>query len=103
MDEVRTWYDERKRIQSDIAREVSSKTSISEERFREVYLDENEPRSIGDFNKKYLPDERTLGEIFAGLSKATGLAEKKIESHYDAGESFAQFGEHLLRSGAYVG
>jgi hypothetical protein len=95
------WSEKRERIRLDIAKEFSSRSSIGEEDFLDVFYDSVPPPPIGDFSSQYVADEETLGEILSALSARTELDVAKIENHFDREESFPQFAEHLLRAGAY--
>ncbi|MBN1165325.1 MAG: hypothetical protein JXB45_12150 [Candidatus Krumholzibacteriota bacterium] len=88
-------------IRRDITRVFSRHTGIGETDFTRLYLESSPPCPIGDFNLQYVAGPDTLEEIFGGLAELTGLPPDKIKSHYHREESFAQFGEHLLRAGAY--
>jgi len=85
----------------DLARAFSGRSGIGREDFLRVFYDAVPPPPIGDFNSQYLADDETLGEILSEISDLTGLELSRIEGHYHAEESFPQFAEHLLRSGAY--
>lgn len=95
------WHEKRARIRLDIAGVFSDRSSIGEGDFLEIFYDPAPPPPIGDFNSQYLADEETLGEILSALSASIGLEVSKLRGHYDREESFPQFAERLLRSGAY--
>ncbi len=86
----------------DIARAFSERTGISEKNFLRVFYDAVSPSPIGDFGTQYIADDAALDEIFSALGVRIGLEPARIESHYHREESFPQFGEHLLRVGAYA-
>jgi hypothetical protein len=96
-----SWREKRIRIESDLADCFANRSSIGEKDFIRIFFYRTSSPSIGDFNSQYLADDKQLDEIFADIAKRTGLEKKKIDSHYDRNETFTQFGEHLLRSGAY--
>ncbi len=96
-----TWLEKRIRIRLDIATAFSGFTGISEIDFLAVFYDPPSPPPIGDFNSRYIPSDDTLDDIFSRLEEQTGLDRERIESHFKRNESFMQYGERLLRSGAY--
>jgi hypothetical protein len=87
----------------DMARAFSGRSGISAEDFVRIFYDPASPPLIGDFDSEYISDGAVLEEILADLSEATGLGIDRIKSHFSRTETFAQFGEHLLRAGAYCG
>lgn len=89
------------RIESDLTDCFTSMTGIGKKDFSRIFFHITSPSPIGDFNSQYLAGEKQLEEIFIELAEKTGLNEEKVDSHYDRNETFSQFGEHLLRSGAY--
>lgn len=97
------WTERRRTICRMIAEAFSARTAISADDFTEIYIDREEPPSIGDFEAQYVPDRETLDEILDALGEACGAGAEKAAAHYDRRESFAQFAEHLLRSGALEG
>ena len=97
------WLTSRKRMRLDIARAFSRRTGISEADFTRAFYDPADPPLIGDFDGEYIPDEAVLEEILRELHEATGLGMPLIRSYFSRKETFAQFGEHLLRAGAYAG
>jgi len=97
----KSWLDKRESIINDIAGCFAGKSGISVKDFRDVFLVPGSASPIMDFNTQYLGDEAVLKEIFDELSDRTGLDTSRIEDHYHREETFAQFGEHLLRAGAY--
>lgn len=96
-----SWIEKRKRIREDIAEAISSYTGISRERFLSRFFDSANPPTIGDFSSHYLPEKKTRQQILSALADKTSLDVDKVESHYHRKETFSQFGEHLLRVGAY--
>lgn len=98
----KSWIEKRKRIRLDIAKAFASRSSIGEKEFLATFYDAKPPPPIGDFNSQYLSDAAVREEIFTALGEAIGLKSTKMEYHYRKEESFAQFGEHLLRVGAYA-
>ena len=101
MNEKLSWREKRIRIESDLTDCFTSRTGIGKRDFLRIFFHIISPSPIGDFNSQYLAGGKQLEEIFIELAGKTGLNEKKIDSHYDRNETFSQFGEHLLRSGAY--
>ncbi len=95
------WSEKRSRIREDVADAFSERSGISREDFLEIFYDAEAPPPIGDFYAQYIADEEALGQIFSALAESTGLPEDKVGDHFDPGESFPQFAEHLLRAGAY--
>ncbi|RJR29834.1 MAG: hypothetical protein C4574_03005 [Candidatus Latescibacterota bacterium] len=95
------WIDKRKRIRLDIAREFSGRSGISAGVFLRSFYDASILPSIREFQIRFVPDAGTLDEIFAALGAATGLAAKAVASHFSGRDTFPQFGERLLRAGAY--
>jgi hypothetical protein len=96
-----SWIEKRKRIRRDITLAFSGRTAISGDDFQAVFYDPESPAPIGDFHSQYLPSEAVLAEIFEELGESTGLEPERIASYYRRDESFPQFGEHVLRAGAY--
>ena len=96
-----SWLDKRKKIRADVAGAFASRSGTGVDAFLEVFYDSPAPPSIGEYLGHYIPDSDTLLEILKELAKKTGLTPKKIRTHFHRKESFAQFGEHLLRAGAY--
>ena len=96
-----SWRDKRIQIRSDLADCFTKRTGIDKKDFLKLFFSITAPYSIGDFNSQYLAGEKQLDEIFETLAARTGVNSEKINSHYDRAETFVQFGEHLLRSGAY--
>ena len=96
-----SWLDKRKKIRADIADAFALRSGTGVDAFLEVFYDSPAPPSIGEFLGHYIPDSDTLSEILKEVGKKTGLAPGKVQAHFHRKESFAQFGEHLLRSGAY--
>jgi hypothetical protein len=96
-----SWLEKRKKMRGDIAEAFASRTGTGVDSFLEVFYDSPSPPAIGEFIGHYIPDADTLVEILNTLSKKTGLTFRKIRNHLHREESFAQFGEHLLRAGAY--
>jgi hypothetical protein len=101
MEGFMSWTDRRRRIYSAIAAAFASRTGIGEDDFLKIYIEAEEPPSTGDFEAQYVPDAGTLDEILEALGETAGIGEKAA-SHYDRRESFAQYAEHLLRSGAFA-
>mgnify|MGYP006285365503 FL=1 len=100
--EKMSWSEKREMIEGDMADSFCGKAAgISREDFIDIFLASGPAPPIADFNIQYLGDETVLEKIFAELSDRTGLKESRIEDHYHREETFAQFGEHLLRAGAY--
>jgi hypothetical protein len=85
----------------DLSLAFSDRSGIGQEDFLRTFYDSVPPPQIGDFNSQYLADDETLREILSEIAYRTGLEVSRVESHYHAEESFPQFGEHLLRAGAY--
>ncbi len=102
MENSPSWLEQRRMILRDIAAVFSERTGISEHDFISIFYDSPSPPPIGDFNSQYIPESSLLDEVFTALGDRTGLESEKIRSHFDTGETFAQFGEHLLRAGAYA-
>jgi hypothetical protein len=96
-----TWIGKRKKIREDIAEAFSSYTGISRERFLSRFFDSENPPTIGDFSSHYLPGKKTRYQILSTLAGKISLDVDKVENHYHRKETFPQFGEHLLRVGAY--
>lgn len=94
------WTERRRAIYRMIAEVFSARTAISTGDFTAVYLDPENPPPIGDFEAQYIPDRETLDGILEALGEACGAGAETAASHYDRRESFAQYAEHLLRSGA---
>ncbi|MCD6379439.1 hypothetical protein J7M07_03205 [bacterium] len=101
MTENISWREKRIRIESDLADCFASRASIGKKDFIRIFFYRISSPSIGDFNSQYLAGDKQLDEIFVDLAERTGLDKKRVNSHYDRNETFTQFGEHLLRSGAY--
>lgn len=97
-----SYLEKRGKMRLDIAGAFSERTSISGRDFLRVFYDAVPPPPIGDFCTQYIADDIALDEIFSALGVRLGLDAARIESHYHREESFPQFGEHLLRSGAYL-
>lgn len=97
------WIEKRSRIRRDITAAFSGRTSISADDFQRIFCDPDRPAPIGDFNSQYLPSEAVLTEILDALGKSTGIDRERLASYYRRDESFSQFGERLLRAGAYGG
>jgi hypothetical protein len=98
-----SWADRRARIRDDLAECFASRSGISREDFRDIFLAERSAPSVADFIAQYIGDETVIEDIFGELAGRAGIDRKKIEDHFRREESFAQFGEHLLRAGAYSG
>jgi hypothetical protein len=86
----------------DVAKSFSARSGIGAADFLRVFYDPLFPPLIGDFDSQYIPDANTLEEILSELGESTGLAAALVRSYFSRRETFAQFGEHLLRAGAYV-
>ena len=99
---MRSWLGNRKRMRLDIAKEFSARSGVSAADFVRLFYDPVFPPLIGDFDSQYISDGGVLEEILSALGQATGLATVKIRSYFSRNETFAQFGEHLLRAGAYT-
>jgi hypothetical protein len=95
-----TWKGRREWIYGEIAEAFASRTGIGMVDFLKIYIEGDEPPSVGDFETQYIPDRETLDDILDALGEATGTG-SKARSHYDRRESFVQFAEHLLRAGAH--
>ncbi len=96
-----SWMDKRRQIREDMAEVFSSYTSISRDNFLSRFYDPGDPPTIGDFDNHFIPDRSTEEQILSALARELSLDEEKVESHYHREETFPQFGEHLLRIGAY--
>jgi hypothetical protein len=94
-----SWTERRKWIYREIADLFASRTSISVEDFKEIYIDREPPPPISDFEAQYIADEETLDRILEDLGRSIGIGERAA-ANYDRRESFIQFAEHLLRAGA---
>lgn len=101
MSDPLSWLEKRKMMRRDIADAFSDRTGIGKDDFLEIFFDSTSPPPIGDFNSQYVADSASLEEIFSALGDLIGVGSGKIKSHYHREESFPQFGEHLLRAGAY--
>lgn len=101
MTEKLSWREKRMRIESDLTDCFPGMTGIGKKDFSRIFFHITSPSPIGDFNSQYLAGEKQLEEIFIELAEKIGLNKEKVASHYDRNETFSQFGEHLLRSGAY--
>ena len=100
--ESKSWLEKREMIKEDLADSFSSRAAgISREDFIDLFLAGGSVPRIIDFNIQYLGDETVIEDIFASLSERTGLDKSRIKDHYHRDETFPQFGEHLLRAGAY--
>ncbi len=98
----KSWLEKREMIEGDLADSFSGRAAgISREDFVDIFLAAGSAPPIVDFNIQYLGDETVLEDIFDELSERTGLEQSRIENHYHREETFTQFGEHLLRAGAY--
>jgi len=95
------WSEKRSKIRDDVADAFSERSGVAREDFLEIFYDAEAPPPIGDFSAQYIADEEALGQILSALAESTGLPEERVDDHYDPGESFPQFAEHLLRAGAY--
>jgi len=80
-----------------IAEAFSARTGISRSDFLRIYIEAENPPSIGDFEAQYIPDRETLSGILEQLGRASGVGAGKAAAHYDRRESFTQYAEHLLR------
>jgi len=96
-----SWLAKRRKMRLDLARAFAARSAISERDFMRIFYDPACPPRIGDFDSQYLPDPDVLDEILRDVSETTGLAITLVRSHFSRAETFAQFGEHLLRAGAY--
>lgn len=96
-----SWLRKRNRIRREIAKAFSERCGIGFEDFLRIFYDSQAPQPISDFNSQYVPDGATLDAILAGLAESISIEPVKVRSHYKKEESFPQFGEHLLRAGAY--
>lgn len=96
-----SWLALRKRMRLDIAKAFSARSGASARDFLLVFYDPPVPPLIGDFDSQYISDEAVLQEILSAMSEATGLKPSLVRSYFSRTETFAQFGEHLLRAGAY--
>jgi hypothetical protein len=96
-----SWLANRKRMRLDIAKAFSARSGISARDFLKEFYDSTPAPLIGDFDAEYVPDEAALGEMLSAVSEATGLKLSLVRSYFSRTETFAQFGEHLLRAGAY--
>lgn len=97
------WLEKRRRIRADIARACAGRTGISRDDFLGVFYDGPLPLRIGEFDTRHVPDAETLEEILAEVARSTGLAGGVVRGHLSRRETFPQFAERLLRSGAYGG
>jgi hypothetical protein len=95
------WLQNRKRMRLDITKAFSGRTGIGAGEFARIFYDPDLPPLIGDFDGEYISDCNVLEEILSEMSKATGLPIALVRSYFSRKETFAQFGEHLLRAGAY--
>ena len=91
------WSERRRRMYRLIAEAFSARTGISRGDFERIYLETDNPSSIGDFETQYIPDRETLSGILENLGRSSGVGADKAAAHYDRAESFAQYAEHLLR------
>ncbi len=103
MNPTRCWLEKRRKIRAEIARACSARTGISEADFLRLYYDGGAIRSTGDFDALHVPDRDTLDEILADIARSTGLEPGVVRGHLSRRETFPQFAERLLRSGAYGG
>lgn len=97
----KSWREKRAKIKADIIECFAARAGITAENFMEVFFSRESPARIGDFNIEYLGGEENLEDIFSLLSARTGIDTSRMENHYHRDETLAQFGEHLLRAGAY--
>ena len=95
------WIEKRKRIRLDLAREFSNRSGIAADAFLRSFYDAPSLPSIREFQIRFVPDAGTLEEIIAAVGAATGLAGKAVKTHFSGRDTFPQFGERLLRAGAY--
>ena len=96
-----SWLALRKRMRLDIAKAFSARSGADSQDFLRIFYDPLTPPLIGDFDSQYISDEAVLQEILSALSEATGPKLSLVRSYFSRTETFAQFGEHLLRAGAY--
>jgi hypothetical protein len=96
------WLKKRGLMRRDMARAFSARSGICSEDFLRIFYDPIFPPLVGDFDTEYIPDASVVDEILADLGRSTGLALSVVKSYFTRSESFAQFGEHLLRAGAYA-
>ena len=96
-----SWREKRIRIRSDLADCFANRVGIDKKDFLKIFFSITSSPSIGDFNGQYLAGDKQLDDIFIILARKTGLDKKKVNFHYNRNETFSQFAEHLLRSGAY--
>ncbi|MDD4857407.1 MAG: hypothetical protein PHD74_04785 [Candidatus Krumholzibacteria bacterium] len=95
------WLENRKRMRLDIIKAFSAKTGIGAEDFARIFYDPAFPPLIGDFDGEYISDADVLDETLSEMSRSTVLPIGIVRSYFSRKETFAQFGEHLLRAGAY--
>lgn len=95
------WIEKRERARKDLSNAFSSKSGISSNVFLIEYYDASFLPSIGDFEARYIPDSKTLDEIFLDLSRVMNIPVKTVSSVFSRKETFPQFAERLLRAGAY--
>ncbi len=96
------WLKKRALMRLDLARAFASRSSISVEDFLRDFYDPLVPPLVGDFDAEYLPDAAVVEEILADIAGSTGLAISLVKTYWTRMETFPQFGEHLLRAGAYA-
>ncbi len=97
------WLEKRKRIRADLSREFSARAAIGPADFLRSFYDAPAPPCMHEFRSRYIPDAGTLDEILAAIASRTGLAARAVEARFSGTDTFPQFGERLLRSGAYAG
>jgi hypothetical protein len=93
--------EKRKRIKGDLAEVIGKRTSISITEVLENFYETDSPMTIDEFVDMYAAGPDTLEDIFSDLSDATGLGVSTIRAKFRLAKTFRQFGEHLVRAGAY--
>jgi hypothetical protein len=95
------WLRKRTLMRLEIARAFSARSGITAKDFLRIFYDPPFPPLIGDFDAEYLSDAAVVDEILSDMGRSTGLKIALVRSYFSRTETFAQFGEHLLRAGAY--
>ncbi len=96
-----SWLRKRNLVRDNVARAFSAKCGISLYSFLREFYDAEIPPPIVDFEGQYIPDSDTLDEILNDIARKAGLPKAAVDACFFRKESFPQFAERLLRSGAY--
>ena len=67
----------------------------------EAFYETDKPMIIAEFVRMCAGGPDTMEVIFSHLSKATDLKVGAIKAEFKPSETFSQFGERLVRAGAY--